>query len=115
MIRRPPRSTLFPYTTLFRSHRRREAVDASNTVLHLEDGTNLTDVDVREVCRLNLLEEKVLELAGSQDGVGGHCYRWLEFVKNITYLKMPQVRRLRFAISSVLSRIASAPPAAPIR
>src|SRR2546425_3618138 len=30
MIRRPPRSTLFPYTTLFRSHRgraRRQAVD----------------------------------------------------------------------------------------
>src|SRR3712207_9400454 len=26
MIRRPPRSTLFPYTTLFRSHRRDEAV-----------------------------------------------------------------------------------------
>src|SRR2546426_7776264 len=25
MIRRPPRSTLFPYTTLFRSHREREA------------------------------------------------------------------------------------------
>src|SRR3989454_4858224 len=25
MIRRPPRSTLFPYTTLFRSHRRTEA------------------------------------------------------------------------------------------
>src|SRR3989475_8361508 len=24
MIRRPPRSTLFPYTTLFRSHRRRD-------------------------------------------------------------------------------------------
>src|SRR2546428_12258397 len=24
MIRRPPRSTLFPYTTLFRSHRARE-------------------------------------------------------------------------------------------
>src|SRR5690348_17877411 len=26
MIRRPPRSTLFPYTTLFRSHRRAECV-----------------------------------------------------------------------------------------
>src|SRR5260370_21670988 len=25
MIRRPPRSTLFPYTTLFRSHPQREA------------------------------------------------------------------------------------------
>src|SRR5258707_3403065 len=27
MIRRPPRSTLFPYTTLFRSQRARELVD----------------------------------------------------------------------------------------
>src|SRR3712207_7623538 len=26
MIRRPPRSTLFPYTTLFRSHRREPGV-----------------------------------------------------------------------------------------
>src|SRR5260370_31892274 len=31
MIRRPPRSTLFPYTTLFRSHRlRRQNVGYSN-------------------------------------------------------------------------------------
>src|SRR3712207_7625204 len=29
MIRRPPRSTLFPYTTLFRSARPGELVDAS--------------------------------------------------------------------------------------
>src|SRR5688572_31864769 len=27
MIRRPPRSTLFPYTTLFRSHVAREVMD----------------------------------------------------------------------------------------
>src|SRR5258707_4550679 len=26
MIRRPPRSTLFPYTTLFRSHRRHQSL-----------------------------------------------------------------------------------------
>src|SRR3990172_5238246 len=34
MIRRPPRSTLFPYTTLFRSHTRgrRAAQDAPRTV-----------------------------------------------------------------------------------
>src|SRR2546427_2472352 len=32
MIRRPPRSTLFPYTTLFRSHRR------VAHVAHHEDG-----------------------------------------------------------------------------
>src|SRR2546422_8063362 len=29
MIRRPPRSTLFPYTTLFRSHRARGISDVS--------------------------------------------------------------------------------------
>src|SRR3712207_8624537 len=29
MIRRPPRSTLFPYTTLFRSHRER-CIDSQN-------------------------------------------------------------------------------------
>src|SRR2546430_6966573 len=33
MIRRPPRSTLFPYTTLFRSHR-----SAAQTVVALEHG-----------------------------------------------------------------------------
>src|SRR5262245_65348927 len=30
MIRRPPRSTLFPYTTLFRSSERRETVTLEN-------------------------------------------------------------------------------------
>src|SRR4051794_41701124 len=32
MIRRPPRSTLFPYTTLFRSSRRDDAVRQSDTL-----------------------------------------------------------------------------------
>src|ERR1035441_4415739 len=31
MIRRPPRSTLFPYTTLFRSHRRSKGSCAEGT------------------------------------------------------------------------------------
>src|SRR5690625_6974788 len=35
MIRRPPRSTLFPYTTLFRSHRRQ---DAQSTLGSLPQG-----------------------------------------------------------------------------
>src|SRR2546429_7762028 len=30
MIRRPPRSTLFPYTTLFRSRRKRRLLDRRN-------------------------------------------------------------------------------------
>src|SRR5438270_8722190 len=32
MIRRPPRSTLFPYTTLFRSHRHLDAVALLKTL-----------------------------------------------------------------------------------
>src|SRR3712207_8114922 len=38
MIRRPPRSTLFPYTTLFRSQRRRSAVH--------RDGPDIVDGEV---------------------------------------------------------------------
>src|SRR2546426_3624321 len=32
MIRRPPRSTLFPYTTLFRSHRVKERTGSSSPI-----------------------------------------------------------------------------------
>src|SRR3712207_8958703 len=37
MIRRPPRSTLFPYTTLFRSHRHASARDRDGDRLVAED------------------------------------------------------------------------------
>src|SRR2546430_7263253 len=37
MIRRPPRSTLFPYTTLFRSHSRGVAIDGGRMEKRLED------------------------------------------------------------------------------
>src|SRR3712207_7912349 len=63
MIRRPPRSTLFPYTTLFRSHRdflvEVEAVEdelptkkASVTIYIVEDGDTLWKID-RKSTRLN--------------------------------------------------------------
>src|SRR5690349_22553650 len=34
MLRRPPRSTLFPYTTLFRSHRQRARTRAADRPTH---------------------------------------------------------------------------------
>src|SRR5204863_648128 len=37
MIRRPPRSTLFPYTTLFRSARDHEKCAGSTKAVHLRD------------------------------------------------------------------------------
>src|SRR2546426_1306854 len=83
MIRRPPRSTLFPYTTLFRSHSRAEmghdqrvsaelleevaihghAVDAQDASEHLSEGarseehTSELQSPCNLVCRL-LLEKK---------------------------------------------------------
>src|SRR3712207_7666888 len=43
MIRRPPRSTLFPYTTLFRSDQAAEQVDVAVEALD-EEGFELLDV-----------------------------------------------------------------------
>src|SRR2546427_8693049 len=42
MIRRPPRSTLFPYTTLFRSQLSREGRSRANT--HLRQSSLKTDL-----------------------------------------------------------------------
>src|SRR2546422_7645913 len=40
MIRRPPRSTLFPYTTLFRSHRRQRPLRRLAGLLHTGGGAD---------------------------------------------------------------------------
>src|SRR5438477_960073 len=66
MIRRPPRSTLFPYTTLFRSEpRRHEAAlevpeslrDFASSWFRSEEHTSELQSHVNIVCRL-LLEKK---------------------------------------------------------
>src|SRR2546430_12906140 len=68
MIRRPPRSTLFPYTTLFRSHSRTAATANTTHVitcftveftksLRSEEHTSELQSQSNLVCRL-LLEKK---------------------------------------------------------
>src|SRR5256885_13087803 len=70
MIRRPPRSTLFPYTTLFRSQRqdavrrrgrlslqRRERVGRRPELVRSEEHTSELQSPCNLVCRL-LLEKK---------------------------------------------------------
>src|SRR2546429_3400900 len=75
MIRRPPRSTLFPYTTLFRSHsvrartlsrswpcsglatRRCSGIEWRRTHLRSEEHTSELQSRLHLVCRL-LLEKK---------------------------------------------------------
>src|SRR3712207_8343157 len=52
MIRRPPRSTLFPYTTLFRSgllidlsHMKGVKVDPERRTAHVEPGVTIGELD----------------------------------------------------------------------
>src|SRR2546426_5834922 len=52
MIRRPPRSTLFPYTTLFRSHSRQYAHHPSACRWHRCGGGRALGLD-RKSTRLN--------------------------------------------------------------
>src|SRR3712207_8482862 len=65
MIRRPPRSTLFPYTTLFRSDRQ-QAVAAANVLADLDHvfarGDRPQHLDRRLVDLLGMLDH--------HDGVG---------------------------------------------
>src|SRR5256885_13290906 len=51
MIRRPPRSTLFPYTTLFRSHRRLRLHATRDRLEHEEHGL---EIDVEDAVPLGL-------------------------------------------------------------
>src|SRR5438552_14693962 len=75
MIRRPPRSTLFPYTTLFRSHRRHgpacEAVrlpgqGRGDHARRSEEHTSELQSPDHLVCRL-LLEKKKKEKIHQQN------------------------------------------------
>src|SRR3712207_7886298 len=95
MIRRPPRSTLFPYTTLFRSIHRRDALGAEVVVLVLllvrVDGLDVAagrvrvvgavvDLDAAEQVRS---EEHTSELQSRQYLV---CRLLLEKKKESNYL-----------------------------
>src|ERR1039457_7479816 len=73
MIRRPPRSTLFPYTTLFRSHssnaiagRHRARCHANHFVARSEEHTSELQSPCNLVCRL-LLEKNTNKTQSSWD------------------------------------------------
>src|SRR3989442_7046772 len=86
MIRRPPRSTLFPYTTLFRSRRSRSAAaDAgerssspsrpSRSARRSEEHTSELQSRPHLVCRL-LLEKKKMYVNDKYADVSGFP-QWL--------------------------------------
>src|SRR5574341_1694975 len=81
MIRRPPRSTLFPYTTLFRSDAGRWSVTISSTcpssifsmASRSEEHTSELQSPTNLVCRL-LLEKKKKEGETGYPGIGAGPY-----------------------------------------
>src|SRR2546429_5284308 len=78
MIRRPPRSTLFPYTTLFRSHHGlslpRGSVPGIKggwlALLRSEEHTSELQSRLHLVCRL-LLEKKKAEAGSAEASMAG--------------------------------------------
>src|ERR1017187_10684514 len=73
MIRRPPRSTLFPYTTLFRSdqgsHRHlQEHTYYIGNVFRSEEHTSELQSPMYLVCRLLLEKKAIKQTATIQDG-----------------------------------------------
>src|SRR2546430_2798853 len=83
MIRRPPRSTLFPYTTLFRSRELHRSVARPAQPDHdqarpgrSEEHTSELQSQSNLVCRL-LLEKKKENDASWAPGVGGEWWHRL--------------------------------------
>src|SRR2546430_10164997 len=77
MIRRPPRSTLFPYTTLFRSPRRPDEAEARITLLEqrvmlLENRIRALESEVHDEVDLSQITVKPEDTAGPPVGWGIH-------------------------------------------
>src|SRR3712207_7588878 len=78
MIRRPPRSTLFPYTTLFRSHVP-QRVHAVVAIVHEEPGRDVAEdpvsLVVAEVVGDRLPDAEIAVVGDVDlDGVGGDLF-----------------------------------------
>src|SRR5438270_7463925 len=88
MIRRPPRSTLFPYTTLFRSSGIPCPPDAPNGLCpqctahygqareeRSEEHTSELQSQSNLVCRLLLEKKNILDMFSGEEPLGGICRR----------------------------------------
>src|SRR3712207_8956624 len=87
MIRRPPRSTLFPYTTLFRSEREdeglgNEAQDAAHREVEGEDGERAA---ARRVPEVGLAALVPLEVPFELRPEIGRAHVWNSSHANIPY------------------------------
>src|SRR5688572_2688737 len=112
MIRRPPRSTLFPYTTLFRSCAAMIATGSPSLIVFLEILT-----DGRRLRRLHALHESLVERFGGVhaavakqmiqgDDFGHHCdvLSWVERDQHLGELHAENCRRRAIEPGSIHGR-----------
>src|SRR5690349_23179311 len=101
MIRRPPRSTLFPYTTLFRSHFVGIGGAGLSGIARLmhQAGIAVSGSDANDSAVLRRSEEHTSELQSRRDLV---CRLLLEKKKKQIYLKLASksihAKQLSYAI-----------------
>src|SRR2546428_5119858 len=72
MIRRPPRSTLFPYTTLFRSQldeKKKESVELERTREGLSSTTRDLSNELEKITSNDSLDRKSTRLNSSHDQI----------------------------------------------
>src|SRR2546430_12646013 len=97
MIRRPPRSTLFPYTTLFRSQRPgcstlrapqpfRDLGDFDRRESRSEEHTSELQSQSNLVCRLLLEKKKKQELRHYTLAVTCHCVTFYHCMYNLSLI-----------------------------
>src|SRR5258707_10842183 len=67
MIRRPPRSTLFPYTTLFRSREARSGSRVQRAVDPLQRRLGVPSGEPRRGCHAGVAHREHLRIAAAQD------------------------------------------------
>src|SRR2546430_7139944 len=102
MIRRPPRSTLFPYTTLFRSRRRRRDLDGDDRAR--DAGLDAASRD-RKSTRLNSSHSQISyavfclkKKKYSRPALDQHHPSKLTYFLRSTYLPLPTPSTPRYTL-----------------
>src|SRR2546430_6252751 len=98
MIRRPPRSTLFPYTTLFRSHRFADGLKSENFRVFEDKIEQKLSVFKREDVPVSMRSEEHTSELQSQSNLV--CRLLLEKKKNIRTQRIICIHLLYMAIIS---------------
>src|SRR2546429_5588099 len=100
MIRRPPRSTLFPYTTLFRSYALAQHIKrTSNDLLEIEEGSLYPAL--QRLLKAELVKDRKSTRLNSSHGYISYAVFCLKKKKRIQNLECSTLEPLRSTVCSV--------------